>query len=123
MPNPRHALGQRAEEAAASWLVARGWTIVARRWRSAEGELDLVARDLELVLVAVEVKLRRTGRAGTPAESIDRQRLRRLRSALARFVAEAHAPTPAGVRVDLVALRQADDGGWRLSHHRGIDAW
>lgn len=123
MPNPRHALGERAEEAAVRWLVVCGWTILARRWRCSEGELDLVARDPELVLVAVEVKLRRTGRAGSPLESIDLRRLRRLRAALGRFVAEVHEPTPAGLRVDLVALRKADDGGWRLNHHRGIDAW
>ena len=123
MMNPRHALGERAEVAAAAWLEMRGWTILARRWRCPDGELDLVARDPDRVLVGIEVKIRRTGRAGNPLESVDRQRLRRLRAALGRFRSEAARSAGAGLRVDLVALRPDGVGHWRLSHHRGIDAW
>lgn len=123
MPNPRHALGERAEAAVAVWLTTRGWTVVARRWRCPEGELDIVAFDPGRTLVAVEVKLRRTGRAGRPLESIDRQRLRRLRSGLGRFLADAQVPHGSGLRIDLVAVHAAGGGQWRLTHHIGIDAW
>ena len=123
MPNPRHVLGERAEAVAAEWLATHGWTILARRWRCPEGELDLVARDPAGVIVAVEVKVRRTGRAGIPAESVDRRRLIRLRVALGQFAGGFRAPLSNGIRVDLVSLLKRDDGGWLLSHHRGIDAW
>ena len=123
MPDPRHALGERAEEVVAAWLSTRGWTVLARRWRCPQGELDLVAWDPDGVLVAIEVKLRRTGRAGGPSESVDRHRLQRLRSALGRFAAEARAPVGEGMRVDLVAVRPADGGRWRLTHQRAIDGW
>jgi putative endonuclease len=123
MPDPRHTLGERAEGAAAAWLENRGWTILARRWRCPEGELDLVAHDPDGVLVAIEVKVRRTSRAGDPLESIDRQRLRRLRKALGSYRSEATGSTGDGLRVDLVALRAAEHGQWLLSHHRAIDAW
>lgn len=123
MPNPRHALGARAEAATAAWLTTRGWSILARRWRCAHGELDLVALDPHRVLVAIEVKLRRTGRSGNPLESIDLHRLQRLRSALGCFVAEARRPVSAGIRVDLVAVRPGANGQWRLTHHPAIDAW
>jgi len=123
VPNPRHALGERAEAAVAEWLTARSWTILARRWRSAEGELDIVARDPSGMVVAVEVKLRQTSRAGVPLESIGPHRLRRLRAALGRFVAEVRTPHANGLRIDLVAVRAADAGHWRLTHHPGIDAW
>ena len=122
MPNPRHALGEGAEAMVAEWLTARGWTVLARRWRCPEGELDIVACDPGRVVVAVEVKLRQTARAGSPLESIDRHRLRRLRSALGRFVADAQLHHVHGLRIDLVAVRAADDQ-WRLTHHPGIDAW
>jgi putative endonuclease len=121
--NPRHALGERAEAASAAWLETRGWTILARRWRCPDGELDLVATDPDGVLVGIEVKVRRTGRAGGSLESVDRHRLLRLRSALGRFRSEATRPTGEGLRIDLVALGQAEHGQWRLSHHRAIDAW
>ena len=123
MPNPRHALGERAEAMVAEWLTTRGWTVMAQRWRCPEGELDIVACDRGRVVVAVEVKLRQTGRAGLPLESIDRHRLRRLRSALGQFVADAQLRRGNGLRIDLVAVRAAEDGQWRLTHHRGIDAW
>ncbi|MEX0626761.1 MAG: YraN family protein [Chloroflexota bacterium] len=123
MPDPRHALGERAEAAAATWLETRGWTILARRWRCPEGELDLVARDPDGVLVAIEVKVRRTGRAGDPLESIDRQRLRRLRAALGRYRSAVHGSVDEGLRVDLVALCPGGQGRLRLTHQRAIDAW
>ena len=123
MPDPRHALGERGEAAAAAWLASRGWTILARRWRCAAGELDLVAVDPDNILVAVEVKLRRSSRAGDPAESVDGRRLARLRAALARFRAEDVARRVEGTRTDLVAVRPAGAGLWRVSHLRAIDAW
>lgn len=123
MPNPRHLLGLRAEDATAAWLTTRGWTVLARRWRCPEGELDLVALDPGGVLVAIEVKLRRGGRAGDPLESVDRRRLRRLRAALGRFRGSAPWPAGDGVRIDLVSVRPAAGGRWRLAHHLGIDAW
>jgi len=121
--DPRHALGERGETAVAAWLATRGWTILARRWRCPFGELDLVALDPDDVLVAVEVKLRRGARAGNPLESIDRRRVARLRAALGRFRGEAPTGLGEGTRLDLVAVRPAGEGLWRLAHHRAIDAW
>jgi putative endonuclease len=123
VPDPRHALGERAEEAAATWLSARGWTILARRWRCPEGELDIVAHDREGVLVGIEVKVRRTGRAGSPIETIDGRRLRRMRAALGRFGSAFPHSARNGLRVDLVAMQPDGFGQWRLTHHRAIDAW
>ena len=123
MPDPRHLLGERAERSVAAWLASRGWTILARRWRCGEGEIDLVALDPDGALVAVEVKLRRTGRAGRPTESVDRRRIARLRAAVSRYAAEPHGSAQTGLRIDLVAVRPSGDGRWLLTHHRAIDAW
>jgi len=123
VPDPRHLLGHRAEDATATWLTTRGWTILARRWRCPAGELDLVALDPSGVLVAIEVKLRSSGRVGDPLETVDAQRLRRLRAALGRFSRVSARSTAEGVRVDLVVARPAEDGRWRLAHHPSIDRW
>lgn len=123
MPDPRHTLGLRAEVAAASWLTTRGWTILARRWRCAVGELDLVALDPGGVLVAVEVKVRRSARSGDPLQSVDRARLARLRAAVGRFRAAAPGRIGSASRVDLVAIRPTIGGGWLATHHCAIDAW
>ena len=60
-PNPERVAafrtGLSAESRAAMLLVAKGFRIIARRWRSPVGEIDIVARRRSL-LVFVEVKAR-----------------------------------------------------------------
>ena len=50
-------LGLSAESRAAVFLVAKGFRILARRWKSPLGEIDIVARRRHL-LIFVEVKAR-----------------------------------------------------------------
>ena len=50
-------LGISAESRAAAYLIAKGFRILARRWRSPVGEIDIIARRRTL-LVFVEVKAR-----------------------------------------------------------------
>jgi putative endonuclease len=120
--DPRHQLGLRAEAAVAAWLTTQGWRVVDRRWRSSAGELDLVCLDPGEMLVGVEVKLRRSGRAGSGAESLDHQRIGRLRAALAGYAA-LHAPPHRGIRLDLVSLTPTVGGRWQLRRLPTIDAW
>ena len=107
--------------ATAGWLSHRGWRVLERRWRSAHGEIDLVCLDPDGVLVAVEVKLRRTTRAGSPADAVDRRRVARLRGALGAYATEQRWAA-IGLRIDLVSVTPAGDL-WRLSRWPGIDAW
>ena len=70
----------------AAWYVREGYTIVARNWRCARGELDVVAwRDG--VLAVCEVKARRNADFGDPFEAITPRKMLRLRRATAAFVA------------------------------------
>ena len=55
--DPRHRDGWDAEVRAGRWLVRRGWRIEAHRWRLGHHDLDLIARQGELVAF-VEVKAR-----------------------------------------------------------------
>lgn len=49
--------GLSAESRAAAWLIAKGYRILARRFRTPHGEIDIVARRRNL-LAFVEVKAR-----------------------------------------------------------------
>jgi Holliday junction resolvase-like predicted endonuclease len=123
MSDPRHALGESVEAAVADWLTRAGWTIVARRVRSAGGgEVDIVAVDAERILVAVEVRARRHERPGSAEESVDGRRVARMRRTLATIAPSA--PPHAGLRIDLVTAGPAgrDDARWRLRRTAGIDA-
>jgi putative endonuclease len=60
-PSPQRVaafrVGISAESRAAALLIAKGFRILARRWKSPAGEIDIVARRRAL-LVFVEVKAR-----------------------------------------------------------------
>jgi putative endonuclease len=49
--------GLSAESRAAAWLIAKGYRILARRFRTPHGEIDIVARRRNLIAF-VEVKAR-----------------------------------------------------------------
>jgi putative endonuclease len=67
-------LGISAESRAAALLIAKGFRILARRWKSSAGEIDIIARRRQL-LVFVEVKAR--ANLDEAAESVvPRQRAR-----------------------------------------------
>jgi putative endonuclease len=121
MPDPRHRLGIAAEAAVAMHLESLGWRILERRWRCRFGELDLVCLGPGCVLVGVEVRARRTKRAGSPLESIDARRLHRLRASLVEYTT-SHRGRYDGLRIDLAAVDRPD-GAWRIGIHFGVDAW
>lgn len=104
MADARHALGLAAEGAVAAWLTQGGWTLLARRIRTdAGGEIDLVACDPGGVLVAIEVRARRSARSGIGAETIDRRWVARLGRSLVAFAATTRT-RHTGLRIDLVLL-------------------
>jgi putative endonuclease len=53
------SFGISAESRAAAWLIGKGYRILARRWKSPLGEIDIIAARRHL-LVFVEVKARAT---------------------------------------------------------------
>jgi putative endonuclease len=80
---PHLQRGRRGEELAADWYTTHGYRVVARNWRCAVGELDVVARRGRLVVVC-EVKSRRSEAFGPAAAAVGvvkQQRLRRLAAA------------------------------------------
>lgn len=70
-------VGKLGEELAAEELRRRGYAILARRYRTRFGEIDIVAQD-EGTLVFVEVKARRSDRFGSAAESVTDWKQRRI---------------------------------------------
>jgi putative endonuclease len=111
-------LGQRGEQAAAEYLAAQGFRIIARNWRCAEGEIDIVAVERH-TLVVCEVKTRSSDRRGTPLESVSRAKRNRLRRLAIRWLT-AHGVRFDQVRVDIVGVTPAPAGGFTVEHVRGV---
>jgi putative endonuclease len=74
----RKKLGNWGEQVAATRLEADGYRIVARNWRCAKGEIDLVAQAGDGLLVFVEVKTRRGRSMGLPEEALTLHKSRQL---------------------------------------------
>jgi putative endonuclease len=70
-------LGNAGERQAARYLKGKGFRVIARRYRTHLGEIDLVAEDGACV-VFVEVKTRRSEEAGQPFEAVDRRKQEQL---------------------------------------------
>jgi putative endonuclease len=107
----RPSLGRLGEDAAARYLVERGYRIVARNVRADRVELDLIARRGPL-LVFVEVKTRRGTDPGRAAEAVDPRKQRRLRHGAQAWLA-SHPPQAQGARrhrLDVVTCVLLDAG-------------
>jgi putative endonuclease len=113
--------GRRGERIAADYLELAGCAVVGRNVRAGHLEIDLVVRDGSC-LAFVEVKMRRGTAFGGAREAIHPEKLRRLREAARRFLAERpEARRAEEYRFDLVALDvDPGGGGMVLRHLRGI---
>ena len=99
----RRETGASGEALAAAYLIARGWTVLARNWRCRTGEIDIIARDPDGVMVVCEVKTRRGLGYGDPLESITYAKVRRLRELAMEWV-RSQEERVGPVRLDAVGV-------------------
>lgn len=66
----RHELGKNGEDIACDFILKMGYDILERNYRSKLGEIDIIAKDNE-ELVLIEVKTRGQELFGTPAEAVN----------------------------------------------------
>ena len=117
-PHHNRTLGARGEAFASRFLIAHGFTPVARNWRCRYGELDLIMRDGE-TLVAVEVKTRSDTRFGSPLWAITPRKAARLRRLLFEW-ARSSGHTGRPLRVDAVGITARPGAAPHVEHLRGI---
>jgi len=102
-PIDRQRLGGVAEERAAQHLRAAGLRLLHRNYRCRMGELDLVAREGD-TLVIVEVRLRSSSRFGGAAASITHAKRRRIVRATRHLLARYPSLQKWPVRFDAVLV-------------------
>ena len=116
--NAKDELGRRGEQAAVEYLEQAGLRILDRNWRCAEGEIDIVAAERQ-VLVICEVKTRSSTRYGSPLEAISRSKRARLRRLAIRWLV-AHGVLFDEVRIDAIGLIRDESGHFQIEHVRGV---
>lgn len=116
----RRELGDYGERLAARHLTSLGCEVLARNWRCAHGEIDIVALHAGC-LVVCEVKTRSGVGYGEPVEAVSPAKAARLRRLLAAYLAEHphHGP----VRVDVIGVLYAATGPARLRHLVDVLGW
>ncbi|NHC44630.1 YraN family protein [Motilibacter aurantiacus] len=114
----RGSLGRYGEDVAARFLADAGLVVLERNWRCDLGEVDIVARDGD-ALVVCEVKTRRSASFGSPQEAVTAVKQARLRRLAARWLAERGVHPPQ-VRIDVVAVTRGTSGAARVEHLRGV---
>jgi putative endonuclease len=93
--------GHHGETLAALALIMKGYRILARRYRTKLGEIDLIARRGDLILI-VEVKARRS--LVEAMEAIARESERRIEGAADLWLARQPDYGRLSVRFDMVAV-------------------
>jgi len=97
------ARGQFGENEAARWYLRRGYEVLARNWRCAAGEVDLILLGGGVV-VFCEVKARASNEFGGPEGAVNWSKQRRLRRLAATWLAEVRPANAVTVRFDVAAV-------------------
>ena len=111
-------LGAQGEALAARYLQRQGYHIIERGVRTGRGENDLVARHGQ-TLVFVEVKTRRSLRAGNPVLAVAELKQRRL-AQLALDYCQQHRLLDCPARFDVVGIVWPPDSRRpKIAHYVG----
>lgn len=82
-------LGDLGESFAAAILFDKGYSILETKYRCKVGEIDIVAgKDDEICFV--EVKTRQSDSFGRPAESVSKEKQRRIKGAAKIYIQQKH---------------------------------
>jgi putative endonuclease len=99
----RRQIGDAAEEIAARFLRSNGLRVLERNFRSRLGELDLIAIDGD-VLVIAEVRSRASNAYGGAAASVDGRKQRRLIRTAAQLLQQRRELATRRVRFDVLVV-------------------
>ncbi len=122
MPHARRRLGDRGEHIAETFLTERGYTLLARNYACAAGEIDLVCRDGD-TLAFIEVKTRRGTAFGAPEEAVTSRKIAHIASAATQYMADYELETLPW-RIDVVAIELSTTGKFvEVRLIRGAGEW
>ena len=106
MTRQRQELGESGENLAVRELLARGYAVLDRRYRTRHGEIDIVCEH-DATIVFVEVRARATAEFGRAAETVTEQKKRKVTAMAVDYLAR-HRITNRPCRFDVVAIDEAE---------------
>jgi putative endonuclease len=109
--------GERSEHLAARHLKWRGYRIIARNFKAAGAEIDIIVKDRDTV-VFVEVKARMSDVLGPPELAVDARKQYRIRKAAGIFAGRYHSEERP-MRFDVIAI-VGEGRGRKLEHRKDV---
>ena len=106
---PSRHFGNVQETAAVRFLQARGLTLLRRNYQCKLGEIDLIMRDGKQ-LVFTEVRYRRNCRYGSPLETVNPAKQRKLILCARHYLQRHPLPADGQCRFDVLGITAARDG-------------
>lgn len=111
----RQELGALGERHAARFLRAKGLRILEGNYRISQGELDLIARDGN-TLVLIEVRTRTSEDIMSPIASVDTRKQQKIIS-LGRYYRRARRLPECYIRYDVVEVIATPEGNVQEVRH------
>jgi putative endonuclease len=105
----RIRIGKIGEDLACAELQRCGYAILARRYRTRAGELDIIAQDGPTI-VFVEVKARRSIEFGGPAAAVTAQKRRKVCAMATDYLGRRRVGADTPCRFDVVAVSLSPEG-------------
>ena len=96
-----NTLGKDGENIAAAFLEKKGFRIIEKNYRTAFGEIDIIAQDRD-VIVFVEVKTRSGTTFGYPFEAVNPKKREKIRKVALCFMKRRKKESPA--RFDVLSI-------------------
>lgn len=100
----RREIGIWGENLACKYLQENNYQIVQRNFLCRQGEIDIIAKDLnKKELVFIEVKTRANLKYGNPIEAVDRNKQKHMKFAIRYYIYKNHIENVA-IRIDAIEI-------------------
>ena len=107
MQNKRQQFGKKSENLAAWYLKKNGYKIIEQNYRTALGEIDIIAKEKKTI-VFVEVKSRQSIRYGNPKWAVTPKKQRKISMVALQYL-KSIRQADAKARFDVVAITSNRD--------------
>lgn len=110
--------GKLAEDLALEFLVAKGYDILEKNWRTRKAEIDLIAKH-NGSLIFIEVKSRKNADFGDPAIKVNARKKALLFSAASQYMEQINYEWT--IRFDIITIILRDKNSFEVEHY--VDAF
>jgi len=116
----KQCLGKLGEDLACQYLQKKGYQIFKRNYKKPWGEIDIITKSPEKILVFVEVKTGRSSSEITPEMEMNFKKIKRLKRTCALFAGKyKEMISKKGWRIDLVAITIGNEE-YKIRHYKNI---